>query len=62
MSKLLTAHQSGFWCTDSCVSQLLAIVHETPTDFDAANPNLKAHGAFSDMPKAFDSLACRINL
>ena len=54
-NKLLSMHQSGFWSNDSCVNQLLSIVHNLYKGFDAY-PTLETHGVFSDMSKAFDKV------
>ena len=43
--KLRSAHQSGFRANDSCVDQLLSIVHNIYTAFDAY-PTLESCGAF----------------
>ena len=40
---------------DSCVDQLLSIVHNIYTAFDTY-PTIKSHGVFFDMPKAFDKI------
>ena len=40
---------------DSCVDQLLSIVHNIYTAFDT-HPTIKSHGVFFDMPKAFDKI------
>ena len=53
--KLLSAHQSGFRANDSCVDQLLSIVHNIYTAFDAY-PTLKSCGGFLDMSNAFDKI------
>ena len=53
--KLLSAHQSGFRANDSCVDQLLSIVHNIYTAFDAY-PTLESRGVFLDMSKAFDKV------
>ena len=53
--KLLTAHQSGFQANDSCVGQLLSIVCNIYTAFDAY-PILESHGVFLDISKAFDEV------
>ena len=45
--------QSGFEPGDSCINQLLLIIHETLNDFDKA---LEAHGIFLDISKAFDKV------
>ena len=49
--KLLSAHQSGFRANDSCVDQLLSIIHNTFTAFDAY-PTFESRGVFLDMSKA----------
>ena len=43
--KLLLAHQSGFGANDSCVAQLLSIVHNIYTAFDAY-PTLESRRVF----------------
>ena len=48
-------HQSGFWPNDSCVNQLLSIVHNLYKAFDAC-PILETFGVFLDMSKAFDKV------
>ena len=48
-------HQSGFWSSDSCVDQLLSIVHDLYEDFDAYS-FLETCGIFLDMSKAFDKV------
>ena len=53
--KLLSADQSGFRANESCVNQLLSIVHNIYTAFDAY-PTLESCSAFLDMPKAFDKV------
>ena len=50
---LFSKSQSGFFKSDSCVSQRLSITHEIFKDFDA-NPSLDNCGIFLDIPKAFD--------
>ena len=52
---LTSAHQSGFRANDSCVGQLLSIVHNIYTAFDAY-PTLESRGVFLDMSKAFDKV------
>ena len=47
---LLLAHQSGFRAKDSCVNQLLSIVHNIYTAFDAY-PTLESHGVFWICPR-----------
>ena len=46
----LSAHQSGFGATGSCLNQLLSIVHDICTAFDAY-PTLKSRSVFLDMSK-----------
>ena len=53
--KLLSAHQFGFWASDTCVDQFLSIVHNIYTAFDAY-PILESCGVFFDMSKAFDKV------
>ena len=48
-------HQSGFRSNDSCVNQLLSIVHNLYKDFDAYSP-FETCGVFLDMSKAFDKI------
>lgn len=54
-NKLFTQCQSGFLPGDSCVSQLLSIVHETHSAFDC-NPATDVRGVFLDIYKAFDKV------
>ena len=54
-NNLLTPKQSGFRPNDSCVSQLLSIVHSIYSDFDL-NPLLEVRGNFLDISKAFDKV------
>ena len=53
--KLLSADQSGFRENDSCVNQLLSIVLNIYSAFDAY-PTLESRGVFLDMSKAFDKV------
>ena len=53
--KLLSVHRSGFLLSDSCVNQLLSIVHKLYKAFDAY-PTLETSGVFLDMSKAFDKV------
>ena len=50
---MLSVHQSGFRPGDSCVHQLISIVHDIYNAFDA-NPSLEVRGVFLDISKAFD--------
>ena len=54
-NKLLSTHQSGFQSNDSCVNQLLSVVHNLYKGFDAY-PTLENRDVFLDMPKAFDKV------
>ena len=53
--KLLSADQSGIRENDSCVNQLLSIVLNIYSAFDAY-PTLESRGVFLDMSKAFDKV------
>ena len=53
---MLSVHQSGFRPGDSCVHQLISIVHKIYNAFDD-NPSLEVKGVFLDISKAFDSVA-----
>ena len=50
---MLSIHQSGFRPGDSCVHQLISIVHDIYNAFDA-NPSLEVGGVFPDISKAFN--------
>ena len=52
---LLSKHQSGFRPNDSCINQLLSIIHDIYTGFDD-DTTLEVRGVFLDMPKAFDKV------
>ena len=54
-NNLLTPHQSGFRPNDSCIYQLLSIIHSIYADFDH-NPSLEVRGNFLDISKAFDKV------
>ena len=55
-NKLLsTMHQFGFRSNDSCVNQLLWIVHNLWKDFDA-HSTLETRGVLVDMGKAFEKV------
>ena len=47
--------QSGFLPGDSCISQLLSVVHEINSSFDC-DPNIDVSGVFLDISKAFDKV------
>ena len=52
-NKLFTHSQSGFLPGDSCIAQLLSIIHEIQTTFDN-NLAVDVRGVFLDISKAFD--------
>ena len=52
---MLTPHQSGFRPNDSCIYQLILIVHSICADFDH-NPSREVRGNFLDISKAFDKI------
>ena len=54
-NKLFTPSQSGFLPGDSCIAQLLSIIHEIQTSFDE-NPTVAVRGVFLDISKAFDKV------
>ena len=54
-NKLLNPNQSGFMCGDSCIHQLISIIHEIYASSDA-NPSLEVRGVFLDISKAFDGV------
>ena len=54
-NKLFTSSQSGFLPGDSCIAQLLSIIHEIQTAFDK-NPTVDVRGVFLDISKAFDKV------
>ena len=54
-NKLLSVHQSGFRSNDSCVNQLLPIVHNLYRGCDVY-PTLETRGVFLDMSKACDKI------
>ena len=53
--KLLSAHQSRFRPNESCINQLLFIVHDVYMAFHA-DPILEVRGVFLDMLKSFDKV------
>ena len=53
VNKLLNPNQSGFMPGNSCIHQLISIIHEIYASFDA-NPSLEVRGVFLDISKAFD--------
>ena len=54
-NRLFTPSQSGFLPGDSCIAQLLSIIHDIQTAFDE-NPTVDARGVFLDLSKAFDKV------
>ena len=54
-NKLFTPSQSGFLPGDSCIAQLLSIIHEIQTAF-GNNPAVDVRGVFRDISKAFDKV------
>ena len=52
---LFTKCQPGFLPGDSCISQLLSIVHEINSSFDC-DPTIDVSGVFLDISKAFDKV------
>ena len=47
-NRLSAPSQSGFLPGDSCIAQLLSIIHEIQTAFDE-NPTIDVRGAFLDI-------------
>ena len=54
-NKLFTQCQSGFIPGDSCVAQLLSIVHEICQSFDFS-PTTDTNGVFFNISKGFDNI------
>ena len=54
-NRLFTPSQSGFLPGDSCIAQLLSIIHEIQTAFDE-NPTVDVRGVFLDLSKGFDKV------
>ena len=54
-NNLLAPNQSGFRPNDSCINQLLSIVHSIYLDFDH-NPSLEVRRSFLDISKASDKV------
>ena len=52
IDKLLTSSQPSCLPDDSCIVQLLSIIHEIETTFD----NNRMRGVFRDISKAFDKV------
>ena len=51
--KMFSVHQSGFRPGDTCVHQLISIVHDIYNAFDV-NPSIEVRSVFLDISKAFD--------
>ena len=54
-NKLFTPSQSGFSPCDSCIAQLLSIIHEIQTAFHNS-PAVDVRGVFLRISKAFDKV------
>ena len=54
-NKLFTPSQSGFLPGDSCIAQLLSIIHEIQSAF-YDNPTINVRGIFLGISKAFDKV------
>ena len=54
-NKLFTPSQSGFLPGDSCIAQLLSIIHEIQSAFNE-NPTADVRGIFLDISRAFDKI------
>ena len=52
---LFTKCQSGFMPGDSCVSQIISLVHEIQSSFDC-NPPVDSRAIFLDISEAFDKV------
>ena len=52
-NKLISSNQSGFKPGDSCINQLLSIIHEIYESFDVG---LEVRSVFLDISKAFDKV------
>ena len=62
-NKLFTSFESGFLPGDSCIAQLLSIIHEIQSAFDE-NPIVDVRRIFLDISTAFDKfnmMACYLN-
>ena len=54
-NRLFTPSQSGFLPGDSCIAQLLSIIHKIQTAFDESR-TVDVRGIFLDISKAFDKV------
>ena len=61
LNKLFTPSQSGFLPNDSCIAQLVAIIHEIQTNFDI-NRLVYVRGVFLDISQAFDQVCLLFQL
>ena len=52
-NNLISSNQSGFMPGDSCINQLLSIIHEIYKSFD---DGFEVRGVFLDISKAFDKV------
>ena len=52
-NKFISSSQSGFKLCDSCINQLVPIIHEIYSSFDES---LKVRSLFRDISKAFDKV------
>ena len=52
-NELISSNQSGFKPGDSCINQLLSIIHEIYKSFD---DGYEVRGVFLDISKAFDKV------
>ena len=53
--KLFTPSQFGVLLGNSCIAQLLSIIHEIPASFDS-NPLADVRSVFLDISKSFDKI------
>ena len=54
-NQVFTKYQSGFLPSDSCILQLLSIIHDINSSFDC-DPTIDVRGVFLDISKAFDKV------
>ena len=52
-NKLISGNQSGFKPADSCINQLLCIIHDI---YQSLGNSLETRGVFLDISKAFDKV------
>ena len=58
LEDLLNPNPSGFRPSESCINQLLAIIHEIFEAFDC-NPPLEIRSVLLDISKAFDKVCTK---